>query len=137
MSIATGSLPKATTRNAADAIRSVLGGRRGLLVIGVLVLGFSLILKWNWLVAAGIAPLLLSALPCVVMCALGLCMPKMSGSASDIRANAIGKSTEVTKHATAPLLLAGPDVSSTAPTTDDTPTNVVQLAQKSCCQNLR
>ena len=30
-------------------------------------------------VAAGIAPLLLSALPCVAMCALGLCMRGMGG----------------------------------------------------------
>ncbi len=36
--------------------------------------------NWSWLVAAGIAPLLLSALPCVAMCALGLCMSRMTGS---------------------------------------------------------
>lgn len=31
-------------------------------------------LGWPWLVAIGIAPILLSILPCAVMCALGLCM---------------------------------------------------------------
>lgn len=36
--------------------------------------------NWSWLVAAGIAPLLLSVLPCVAMCALGLCMSRMKGS---------------------------------------------------------
>lgn len=35
--------------------------------------------NWSWLVAAGIAPLLLSVLPCVAMCALGLCMSRMNG----------------------------------------------------------
>lgn len=29
--------------------------------------------NWNWMVAAGIAPILLVALPCLAMCALSLC----------------------------------------------------------------
>jgi hypothetical protein len=29
---------------------------------------------WAWLVAAGLAPILLSTLPCLVMCGLGVCM---------------------------------------------------------------
>ncbi|RVH28084.1 hypothetical protein CN211_25985 [Sinorhizobium meliloti] len=36
--------------------------------------------NWNWLVAAGVAPPLLSVLPCLAMCALGLCMNRMSRS---------------------------------------------------------
>jgi hypothetical protein len=43
--------------------------------------------QWNWLVTIGVAPLLLSAAPCVAMCGLGLCMHRMGGricaSASD------------------------------------------------------
>jgi len=39
---------------------------------GVLLAGIAL--NWSWLVAAGIAPILLSTLPCLVMCGLGLCM---------------------------------------------------------------
>jgi hypothetical protein len=35
--------------------------------------------NWSWLVAAGIAPVLLSVLPCVAMCTLGLCMNRMTG----------------------------------------------------------
>lgn len=31
-------------------------------------------LGWPWLVAIGVAPILLSILPCAVMCALGICM---------------------------------------------------------------
>lgn|GEM_PF-3201501 len=31
-------------------------------------------LGWPWLVAIGIAPILLSLLPCALMCALGFCM---------------------------------------------------------------
>ena len=32
---------------------------------------------WRWLVAIGIAPIILSFLPCVVMCGLGFCMMGM------------------------------------------------------------
>ncbi|MGH6932594.1 MAG: hypothetical protein ACREEE_09195 [Dongiaceae bacterium] len=48
--------------------------RRFLIVVaGALVAG-ALILGWNWLAAAAVPALLLSVLPCVVMCVLGLCM---------------------------------------------------------------
>ena len=61
--------------------RYCLGGRRGfLLLAGVVVVG-GLVPSWGWLVAAGIAPLLLAVAPCVAMCALGLCMHRMSGGA--------------------------------------------------------
>lgn len=33
---------------------------------------------WGWLVAAGIAPILLAILPCVITCGLGLCVLGMS-----------------------------------------------------------
>jgi hypothetical protein len=36
-------------------------------------------LNWSWLVAVGIAPLLIAIAPCAVMCALGLCMSRMGG----------------------------------------------------------
>jgi len=37
--------------------------------------------QWSWLVAIGVAPLLLSVAPCVAMCGLGLCMNRMGGRA--------------------------------------------------------
>ena len=37
---------------------------------------------WDWLVAAGIAPILISLAPCLVMCALGLCMKCSRGKDS-------------------------------------------------------
>ena len=50
-------------------------GRRWLWIGGaILVLGLGLALNWSWLVAAGIAPLILGLAPCAAMCALGLCM---------------------------------------------------------------
>jgi hypothetical protein len=59
--------------------RYYLGGRGGLLIVAATVVAGGLALNWSWLVAAGIAPLLIGVLPCVAMCALGLCMHKMGG----------------------------------------------------------
>jgi uncharacterized membrane protein YadS len=54
-------------------------GRRALIGLAAAIVVLGLALNWSWLVAAGIAPLLLSALPCAAMCALGLCMGRMGG----------------------------------------------------------
>ncbi len=54
--------------------RVYLGGRRGLIVLSVLSLGAAAIFNWGWLVAIGVAPLLVAFAPC----AAGLCMHKMS-----------------------------------------------------------
>lgn len=56
------------------AARYYLGNRIGLAVIAAAALGLGAYYNWGWLVAIGLAPILLSALPCVAMCALGLCM---------------------------------------------------------------
>lgn len=63
--------------------RYYLGGRRGLIVLGVLAVGAAIVLNWGWLVAAGIAPLLLALAPCAVMCAIGLCANKRPAQAQD------------------------------------------------------
>ena len=65
-------LPLSTLRLHLD--RYYLGNRWALLVLGAGVLLTGIALNWSWLVAAGIAPILLSTLPCLVMCGLGLCM---------------------------------------------------------------
>lgn len=54
--------------------RRRLGGRRGLLILGAVAIGAGLASSWGWLVAVGVAPMLVSVLPCAAMCALGLCM---------------------------------------------------------------
>ena len=43
----------------------LLRGRVGLVALGAAVLGIGGALNWHWLVAAGVAPLILSVLPCV------------------------------------------------------------------------
>ncbi|AZO32948.1 hypothetical protein EJ071_29570 [Mesorhizobium sp. M1B.F.Ca.ET.045.04.1.1] len=64
-------------------VRSTLGGRRGLIAAGVAIAVAGLAFNWSWLVAAGIAPALLSLLPCVAMCALGLCTNRMTACSTE------------------------------------------------------
>lgn len=59
--------------------RYYLGDRRVLWALAAIALVGGLALNWGWLVAAGLAPILLATLPCVAMCALGLCANKMAG----------------------------------------------------------
>jgi hypothetical protein len=66
-------------RDALHLARYYLVSRTGFVVLAIVAVGAGLALNWSWLVAAGIAPILLTALPCLVMCGLGLCMSKMVG----------------------------------------------------------
>lgn len=56
-----------------------LGGRRGLIALSVAALAAAAFFNWGWLVAIGVAPLLVALAPCAAMCALGLCMKGMGG----------------------------------------------------------
>jgi len=60
-------------------LRHYLSNRKALAVLAVAVVGAGLALNWSWLVAAGVAPILLALAPCAAMCALGLCMNKTGG----------------------------------------------------------
>lgn len=75
-------LERPVVRNLLGHLRRGLGGRRALWLVAGLAFAAGLALKWNWLVAAGIAPVLVSLLPCAAMCALGFCAHKMSGAAA-------------------------------------------------------
>lgn len=65
------------SRDLLYAARYYLGGRRGMIALAVVAAMAALILNWNWLVTIGLASLLIATLPCVAMCALGLCLNKM------------------------------------------------------------
>jgi hypothetical protein len=54
--------------------------RTVLVTVGLTIATIGLAMNWSALVAAGVAPLLISALPCSIMCALGLCMSRMGRS---------------------------------------------------------
>jgi hypothetical protein len=50
------------------AARYYLGNRWGLLAAGILALTIGAAFNWSWLVAAGVAPVILSLAPCAIMC---------------------------------------------------------------------
>jgi YHS domain-containing protein len=67
------------TRDILYAARYYLGGPRRLIVLAVILIVGGVALNWGWLVAAGLAPILIALLPCAVMCVLGMCMHKTAG----------------------------------------------------------
>ncbi|MGN7754880.1 hypothetical protein [Sinorhizobium sp. 22678] len=58
-------------------------GRRGWILVGLGVAGTGLAANWDWLAAAGVAPILLSLAPCAVMCATGYCVMCRSKKPAD------------------------------------------------------
>jgi hypothetical protein len=76
------SSPNSKIRDVLAAGRRHIGTRWGLLVLAGLAFALGMVFKWNWLVAAGIAPVLVSLLPSAAMCALGFCMHKAVGSSA-------------------------------------------------------
>jgi hypothetical protein len=53
--------------------------RRGW-VVGLTVLAVAgVVFRWHWLVALGLASIVLSVVPCLMMCALGLCAYRVLG----------------------------------------------------------
>jgi hypothetical protein len=70
------SVEKASTslgREWLNLARYYLSNRWVLLALGVAVLIGGAALNWSWLVAVGLAPILLALAPCAIMCAVGLC----------------------------------------------------------------
>jgi hypothetical protein len=55
-------------------LRSWISDWRVLGIAGLVVTGAGLGLGWSWFTAVGIAPIIVSTAPCLVMCALGVCM---------------------------------------------------------------
>lgn len=78
-----------------------LSGRRGLMLVAGTGIGVGAIVGWPWLASAAVGPILLSTLPCVAMCALGLCMMGGGGKScasqgSKIEANSGDATTPIT-----------------------------------------
>jgi hypothetical protein len=131
----TGFSPNSMARAATNAARFVAGSRVRLLVLGAAVLGLGLTFNWSWLVAAGIAPVILSLAPCAIMCALGLCMAGMAGRSSDKQPSTPSATSEPDPGLTSPLLLtASSDGSADPPTTAAQPARATEIANtESCC----
>src|SRR5258706_14893169 len=58
--------------------------RQGLVLLGAFTVGVCLYLNWGWLVAAGIAPVLVAVYTCLAMCELGVCHCLWSGEARSV-----------------------------------------------------
>ena len=71
--------PQSYSQSARAALPALLRSRIGLAALAGAVVVAGLAFNWSWLVAAGIAPLLISLAPCAAMCALGLCMTQKKG----------------------------------------------------------
>ncbi|MGH6893729.1 MAG: hypothetical protein ACREEP_15885 [Dongiaceae bacterium] len=76
-----GSEPQTASRSIASQLAELLSRRSVLVLAGSAATLAGAVYSWDWLVALGVAPLLLGVLPCVAMCALGLCMNRAGGQA--------------------------------------------------------
>jgi hypothetical protein len=65
-----------SARAACMSGNSILRNWKLWLVLVAVAVAAGAAFNWSWLVAAGAAPLLLSVLPCLAMCALHLCASK-------------------------------------------------------------
>jgi hypothetical protein len=76
-------VPEASAARRSAKLRRLLPGLPSngalLMAAAVTAIGGGFVLNWGWLVAAGVAPLILSILPCIAMCVLGLCICKLTG----------------------------------------------------------
>lgn len=97
-------------RDALARVRPWLSGRRIWWIAAALALVAGAALNWSWLVAIGVAPLLVAALPCVAMCALGLCMNRMTGRSCSKEAAPVEESVK----APAPIALP-PELTNVGP----------------------
>ena len=68
-----------------------------MIAAGVVIAVAGLAFNWSWLVAAGVAPVLLSLLPCAAMCAAGLCMNRMTGRSSSAEEVSQKEGADITK----------------------------------------
>lgn len=78
-------------QRAVNVLWPYISGKRGLILAAIAIIGAGITMNWGWLVAAGIAPILLAVLPCAAMCALGLCMNKGGGKSCASGDQAAGK----------------------------------------------
>ena len=62
-----------------DRVRNVMLSRRGWVVVLTVLAVAGVVFRWHWLVALGLASIVLSVVPCLIMCALGLCAYRVLG----------------------------------------------------------
>ena len=118
------------TSHLSSAARSVLGNRFGLLAIAAGVIGLSAYTSWGWLVAVGLAPILLALAPCAAMCALGMCMK--GGKSKNTADVAVPNLTDGTD-AKLPFGIAAPGAIEGTFSVLNQPTPTKPSTKKGCC----
>jgi hypothetical protein len=88
----------------AQRIRSWALSPQGLTITGIAAAVVGLTLGWSWVVALGVAPLILTLGPCLVMCALGLCMNMRNGAQGPAGNPGLGSETEVPSSTSSPAV---------------------------------
>jgi hypothetical protein len=88
-----GSTARSLAQDWLYALRYWLRGPKGIAALLLSALALGAALNWSWLVAIGVAPLLIAALPCAAMCALGLCMNRMIGGSCSGEAHPVWRQT--------------------------------------------
>lgn len=77
-------------------LMGLLTGPRRWWLFGAIGVIAGLIFGWEQLVLFGLAPILISLLPCLIMCGLGLCMMKCKNkSGSETSVTAIDQTKEI------------------------------------------
>ena len=107
--------PRSLAQDLLSATRYYLRNRFVILAIAAVAVGLALKFNWGWLVAAGIAPILLTFAPCAAMCALGLCMS--GGKRSQVDDQATPRSSDLESSVKPPLRLAASSDGSVSGTT--------------------
>ncbi|CAO1665854.1 MULTISPECIES: hypothetical protein [Salinicola] len=96
---------KPQKRQEKAGLKGLVTGPRRWMLLGAVAVAGGLAMGWDQLVLLGLAPLLVSLLPCLVMCGLGLCMMKCK--------HKTGKSTDPSEATDAQ---AGVEASTAVPT---------------------
>jgi len=72
--IANKAVKPSKAQQAVNGVWPLINSRNKRIIAILAIVALGMYLNWGWFVAVGVAPLLLGALPCAAMCALGLCM---------------------------------------------------------------
>jgi len=115
------------------AARYYLGGRIGLIVVAAAALGLGAYSNWGWLVAAGLAPLFLTVLPCAAMCAVGLCMGGRSKSQSDEVTSSPGSGEESSETSSLRLMTQPGENDEDTSSVSSQPAQAKPRNRKDCC----
>lgn len=89
-------IAKSTQIDSPTALPAWVRNRKAWAIGGMTLAGIGLAHNnWGWLTAVGAAPIILSLLPCVAMCALGLCIRGRSGQSCYNRNTGTASDSEI------------------------------------------